>query len=662
MFTQSLLLRAGLYGQRLAELETGLLLAGWLLASGVGAALGSRLRRPRVAWAAAAVAMAPLAAGGILAMRAHLLPSVVCVLPAGLAAGVLFIQPFDRLPATRAYMLEAAGAVVGGLLFLLLSQHLLDTGMVAAALLLTGLALPTASPLSAAIPAAAAAALALPGVSSGISSVMERGLPEGDTSTSASPYGEVSVVIRDGEPAVYLGGVLVGAGGTPETSETAAVVPLLLSEPSHVVYMGYDTGTAELIAGWPGVETVTVVALAKEALVGGRLPPEVQVVEADGRSWLRRMEGDADLVIVEGGLPLSLATNRFYTREMMRLARNRLSSNGMLSFGFHVGENRMLPAGARLVRGVLSAGEDVFASAEAVPLGGVRFLFSRADQLPLEGAELARELSASGAETVWLTPGTLEFELSEWRLDDFRRQLDVTAAENRDLRPEAVETAEELWRLRMGEEGGNRTASLILLGACAVALAAALLSGPGLRPRLSVASLGLGQIAAETSVILVIQSTLGYSYALVGLVSASAMAGLAAGAWLAGRGRLSGLGTVHTAAVLAVAMLAGSCALYDAGVLASAPLAFLALASLLALGTAAGGQFPLAADAIGGGRRSVGALEMADLSGSAVGGVILPVVLFGALGATLSLLAVAGVMGLALAALKTGEARRPSTR
>jgi hypothetical protein len=599
--------------------------------------------------------LAPLAAGGILAMRAHLLPSVVCVLPAGLSAGVLFVQPFDRLPATRAYMLEAAGAVAGGVLFLLLSPHMLDPGMVAAALVLTALALPAASPIWAAVPAAAAAALALPGVSSGILSVMERGLPEGDSSTSASPYGEVSVVIREGEPAVYLGGVLVGAGGTPETSETAAVVPLLLSEPSRVVYMGYDTGTAELIAGWPGVDTVTAVALAREGLVGGRLPPNVGVVEADGRSWLRRMEGRADLLIVEGGLPLSLAANRFYTREMMRLARSRLSPGGMLSFGFHVGENRMLPEGARLVRSVLSAGEEVFASAEAVPLGGVRFLLSRKDRLPVDGAELAAELSESGAETVWLTPGTLEFELSERRLDAFGGQLEVTASANRDLRPEAVETAGELWRVRMGGEAGRRTASLMLLGACAAALAAALLSGPGLRPRLSVASLGLGQIAAETSVILVIQSTLGYSYAMVGLVSASAMAGLAAGAWLAGRGILSRLRTVHAAAGLAVTALAGSCALYDAGMLASTPLAVLAVAALLALGTAAGAQFPLAAEAIGGGRRRVGALEMADLSGSAAGGVILPVVLFGALGATLSLLAVAGVMGLALAALQTGR-------
>jgi spermidine synthase len=658
VFSQSVLLREGLYGQRLAELQTGLLLAGWLLGSGLGAALGARLRRPRPGWGLSALLMVPVTALAAVLLRSGSLPSPLCVLPAGLLAGVLFVQPFEVLRPTRAYMLEALGAAAGGVVFLLLSPHLLTPWMLAVGMLLAGVALPAASlpaALAMLVATAATVPLRLPQRFQGL---MESGLPGEDAVSSPSPYGEVSVVRRAGQPAVYLGGVLVGSAGTPETSENTAVVPLLLSDPAHVVYVGYSTGTARLLASWPGVEQVHMVVLTGRALVGGEegLPENVDLVEGDGRAWLSGMEGTADLVIIDGGLPLSLATNRFYTSEMMGLAARKLSPGGMLSLGFHVGENRMLPADARLVSSIMAAGKDRFSAVRVLPLGGALFLFSSRDSLRVRGSRLAGLLEDRGAETVWLTPGTLEFELSDWRLESFAGQLAGTDADaNRDLRPVAVELAGELWRTRMGGEPGMGAAPWAVLGVCVLLLGASLIRRGRRRLCLSLASIGLGEISAETAVILVIQSTLGYSYSLVGLVSAAAMGGLAAGAWLSGRGRLSGLVTVHGTALGAVVLLAAFCGLYDAGVITTAPLAVLCLGALLILGCAAGAQFPLAVGEAGGGRRNVGLLEMADLSGSAAGGVLLPLLLFPLLGATLSLLVVAGLMAVPGASLAAGR-------
>ncbi len=653
VFSQAVLLREGLYGQRLAELQTGLLLAGWLLGSGLGAALGSRLRSPRLTWGVGAGLLLPATTLAAVLLRSASLPPSLCVLPPGLLAGLVFVQPFESLRAARAYMLEALGAVAGGLAFLLLSPHLLTPWMLVAGLGLAGAALLTASPPAAGLLAAATLGIGVSGLPERLQEIMESGLPGEGARSFPSAYGEVSVVPRGGQPAVYLGGVLVGSAGTPETSETAAVVPLLLAQPSRVVYIGYSTGTASLLADWPGVEEVVMVALTDRALVGeDRLPGEVRLVQGDGRAWLSGMEDDAGLVIIDGGLPLSLAANRFYTAELMALASRRLSEGGVISFGFHVGENRLLPQDAVLVEAIMSAGRQRFASARVVPLGGALFLFSPRDSLRVGGQRLARLLEESGAETVWLTPGALQSELSEWRLSSFAEQLSGTeAGANRDLRPSAVETAGELWRIRTGGRSGLGPAPWALLGVCGLLLGISLLHRGRRSLCLSLSSIGLGEISAETAVILVIQSTLGYSYSLVGLVSACAMGGLAAGAWLGGRGRLSGLGRVHAGALGAVLLLAAVCALYDRGALTTAPLAVIALGALLVLGVAAGAQFPLAAEAAGGGRRNVGLLEMADLSGSAAGGVLLPLVLFPVLGATLSLLAVAGIMAVPEAAL-----------
>jgi len=653
VFSQSLLLREGLYGQRLAELQTGLLLAGWLLASGLGAALGSRLRSPRLGWGLGAGLLLPATALAVALLRAGSLPPSLCVLPSGLLAGLVFVQPFELLRAARAYMLEALGAVAGGLAFLLLSPQLLTPWMLVAGLGLAGAGLLAASVPAASLLAAAALGIGLSGLPERLQEVMESGLPGESARSFPSAYGEVSVVARGGQPAVYLGGVLVGSAGTPETSETATVVPLLLARPSSVVYIGYSTATASLLAEWPGVDEVVMVALTGRALVGeGPLPDEVTLVEGDGRAWLSGMDEKADLVIIDGGLPLSLAANRLYTAELMDLASRRLSEGGVLSFGFHVGQNRMLPRDAVLVEAIMAAGRQRFAAARAIPLGGALFLFSRRDSLRVGGDRLARLLEESGARTVWLTPGTLEFELSDWRLSSFARQLSgAEARPNRDLRPSAVETAGELWRVRTGGKPGLGPAPWALLGVCVLLLGTTLIHRGRRSLCLSLSSIGLGEISAETAVILIIQSTLGYSYSLVGLVSACAMGGLAAGAWLGERDRMSGLGRVHAVALGAVLVLAAVCALYGWGVLTTAPLAAIALAALLILGVAAGAQFPLAAEAAGGGRRNVGLLEMADLSGSAAGGVLLPLVLFPMLGAALALLAVAGIMAVPGAAL-----------
>ncbi|MBD3369268.1 hypothetical protein GF402_02775 [Candidatus Fermentibacteria bacterium] len=657
VLAQSTLLREALFGQRLAELSTGLVLAGWLAGSGMGAAITSRLRRPRLLWKVSMAVMPFLTLGSVLLLRSGgLLPAIV-VLPAGFAAGAVFVQPFESSAVPKIYALEALGAVLGGGAFVLLSPHLLTPELLLVGLFCASTGLLVTGPWwSAAGLAASVLCLAtgVPGMLTETLNDISFGEYE-DVSSRPSPYGEITTVTLEGERSVYRGGVLSSYSHAPEAVEAETVLPLLLSSPRNVLYAGCDPAVAFALARWPGVDSVVAICEDPDVI---RLHPEstpqnLRVVRGDGRAYLARSRRAFDLVLCGQGSPLSLSLNRFYTREFFGEALSSLSEGGLLTLGFHVGQNRVVPVEARQVNSVLLAAEEVFESVRVLPLQGARFVLSPRDELQLDGAALADSLRSMPVELFYLNAGTLPHELSDRRTTTFLGQLrDHPAPPNTDLHPVAFHYASRGWRNRMGEEGSYGISPEVAAAVAGLLLIIGTVRMGKPELALSCGFMGFGEIAAETAVILLVQSTIGYSYVLLGAITGCLMAGLGTGAWLRSTGRFGKLWAVQAAGGLATALIGLLALGYDSGWLGSLTLSGASMAGLLLLGVVAGIQFPLAAEkAMGSRRRAVGLLELADLGGSACGGILLPLVLFPAIGAVYSILLAAVLVVLPVPAL-----------
>lgn len=112
--------------------------------------------------------------------------------------------------------------------------------------------------------------------------------------------------------------------------------------------LGLAFKTAEL----PAVKNITVICTDPQYPVKlfFRLPMKyvsmsgkIKMPEMDLKKYLAGKEKEFDLVIMDCGMPSSLAANRFYMEESFKLIKKSLKDNGVLSVSFTGGDNYIGP-------------------------------------------------------------------------------------------------------------------------------------------------------------------------------------------------------------------------------------------------------------------------------------------------------------------------------
>lgn len=112
--------------------------------------------------------------------------------------------------------------------------------------------------------------------------------------------------------------------------------------------LGLAFKTVEL----PSVKTVTVICTDPEypVMLYFRMPTKyismsgkINMPEQDLKKYLADKEKEFDFVIMDCGMPSSLAANRFYTEESFKLIRKSLKENGVFSVSFTGGDNYIGP-------------------------------------------------------------------------------------------------------------------------------------------------------------------------------------------------------------------------------------------------------------------------------------------------------------------------------
>jgi hypothetical protein len=283
---------------------------------------------------------------------------------------------------------------------------------------------------------------------------------------------------------------------------------------------------------------------------------------------------------------------------------------------------------------------------------------------------MAQRLTDLNLGTRYVTPQFLRYELSPFRLAYLEAALAESRAQaNTDLSPRCFYFNTVLWSgqhaawlghlyTALGRLPEPATAwGLALLPLLPSALLPATLIG-GRRPRrrsatlAALAAVGFSTMAAQVALLVLFQVAHGSLYLKLALLVAAFMAGLGAGA---------GLGAARPArrawpAVLFLGLLAAALALGAPRLLTAPAWAFAAASALL--GLAAGHAFPpLAASLTEGGERpsAAGVAYGAELAGSALGSVVVSLIVVPLAGLTAALWAAAAA-GLT-AAIAAGWAR-----
>ena len=636
---QTVVLRESLFGEHQAELASGIVLASWILGSGLGAALAGRSSRHLVLWRLGVLLLPLLGILQVTASRILDLPLFLSVFPLGLAAGAVFIHPFAYGHPGRIYALEALGAAAGGGLFVILSPHMLAGSVLGISVLIASAAIiSSGSYRTGALMTILVATGFLLGAPGGFSQELGSRAMEAyeDVTVLPSPYGEITAARRMGQHAVFRAGILEATWPARESAEAVMVVPLAAALPGTALYIGSSPEEASILAEWPTVDS-SVTVIPDAALAGAaEYPPGT--LSGDGREYLSSNEAGFDLVVVSTGQPLTLLANRFFTEEFMEVLSGRIRPGGVAAVRLPGGANRLHPLEARLARSFLEAAREHFDWVEFVPISGLMALMGNGAEPCLGGEHLAARLDSIGFAGVHTGPATLPYDLAPIRIEAYRDQIRQAAAEmNRDLHPEAFRLCQMLWDYREGRGGGTSLALPAALLLVAVMAVSSFLSGR-FTVTMGVAGAGFAGLSVEVISIVAVQAATGYSWFLVGAVTGLFMTGASLGALYVNRGSFRNPRLFVLVSGMTALMCALFLQLYDIGAAGGFLLSGLMLAGTFGCGFASGGAFTSAAARLAPGRTGwIGLLSLSEYSASAAAGLLVPLVLFPAVGAVLSL-------------------------
>ncbi len=379
--------------------------------------------------------------------------------------------------------------------------------------------------------------------------------------TVNSVYGNLAVTGRDGQFSLFENGILNFTRPDLFSAEEAVHFALLEDpRPEKVLLIGGGMGGAlEEILKYPTLREVvyleldpSVIRLTEEFLSPGEgrflSDPRVKVVYRDGRLFLREAERKYDAIIVNLPAPFTAQLNRFYTEEFYRLVRERLEPGGVIGFGVASSENYISGELQNFIGSLYQTLLAVFPAVVAVPGGSNYFIASERPDYLTESPEVLEErIRKRGLELKYIRSYYLADRMRPERVAYLRRMIETAprARINRDFSPISYYYDMVFWSTYfIGETGGWFTR--FLQGALVLRwwwfllpVGLSLFLYPFLRVRRKksrggwvlwpVMTSGFSEIVFQVVVLLAFQIFYGYVYYKLGVILSLFMVGLLLG-------------------------------------------------------------------------------------------------------------------------------------
>jgi spermidine synthase len=589
------------------ELSIGFILASWLAGGGLGAAAFAKLSR-RSALAGelfifCQIAVAVLAPLAVLAVRfirpalainpGQILPfSIMAIGSIAILVPVCAVMAFSFVLACRIYdsrsgaavrigriyILEAMGAMAGGLIVSFFLIRVLSSFQIAAIIGILNAAAAYIYATSAkdiryrtaliVIPAALLAFYALSFSSGSVRCLEERTIRmqwPGYTiiESGNSIYGNVSLVERLGQDSFFDNGLYLYTVGDKMTSEEAVHFALLEHPaPQSMLMIGGGVGGLAAEALKHPLKELTYIELDPLIIqtairrlapdsCGAVFDPRVRVEHADARAFIKRSRRQYDCIVVHLGDPYTAQLNRYYTQEFFREVKNALSYGGVLSFSLTGSESFMNKDTRTYLGTIYGTLRSVFADVLVIPGETIYFLASNTSGvLDHDYNLLMSRAKERGVGLEYVREYYLFDRMSPEKTADLEKAIgqDVLygGGINRDFRPIGYYYATISWLSRFKGSAVNsamRYASgiktwIIIFFAYVCALAAAFFAAPRKRrfnaaAIIAVMTTGFSEMSFQVIVLVSFQVIYGYMFYKLGVILTSFMAGLVLGSsWI----------------------------------------------------------------------------------------------------------------------------------
>src|SRR5208337_3654971 len=402
------------------EISLGIMLATWLFWTAAGSSLIGRFA-PGRSNARRAVAVLECLLGGSLPPAiwmlrvsrtffqavpgelvgpvSMLLTSLVCLSAFCLISGALFViatrmyqQECDvsaGVASSSAYLLEAAGSALGGLLASMVLLRFCDSFQISVVILVLNLCMAAillcrmsrGRVVTVALVGAACVTLLLVYVAPSVNRSSQERLWHGFRLLGSrdSIYGNLAVTETGNIRSIYDNGVILASAPDLAAAEEGVHYALLEHPaPRKILLIGGGVnGSIAQALEHPTLERIDYVELDPALIDMARqffpeqsasLPdPRVHVHYVDGRHYLATAHDRFDVIILDLPDPQTAQLNRFYTAEFFRSAADHLAPQGLLALQLRSSEDYISPDLAEFLRCIHHTLRQVFPYIATIP-------------------------------------------------------------------------------------------------------------------------------------------------------------------------------------------------------------------------------------------------------------------------------------------------------
>jgi spermidine synthase len=586
------------------EMSLGIMLAAWLFWTAVGTSLSSRFKLgikearravallecllavslPVTIWALrASKTIFQIVPGELVGPVPMLLSTLACLSLFCAVSGALFVaatRMFEqdctvssRLAVSSAYLFDALGSGLGGIVAGLVLLRFLESFQIA--MIVAVLNLSMASVLSLRMTRNRIVAMAL-AASLCASLLVVYLAPSLDRSSRArmwqgfrvlgshnSIYGNLTVTETGDIRTIYDNGLILANAPDESAAEEAVHYALLEhAAPRKVLLIGGGVnGSIAQALQHPAIDRIdyveldpALIAMARQFFpaqyAGWASDPRVHTHYADGRRYLKTAGDTFDVIVLNVPDPQTAQLNRYYTAEFFRSARDHLAPGGLLALELRSSEETISPDLAEFLRCIQRTLNEVFPYTVAIPGETIHFFAAMQPGVLTDNPQiLISRLRERKLQTQYVREYFIPFRMMPDRMMQVREQLQPVASTpvNRDFEPIAYYFDIVLWsaQFKTGYSNWFRMAARIrfadvmvatVIGLLLVAAMLALMRDRDRRARSAaafcVAATGFTLITLQILLLLAFQFIYGYVYHQLTILIAMNMAGIAVGSWL----------------------------------------------------------------------------------------------------------------------------------
>ncbi|HUU81591.1 MAG TPA: hypothetical protein VMW90_09095 [Acidobacteriota bacterium] len=426
-----------------------------------------------------------------------------------------------------------------------------------------------------------------------------------------SPYGRIVVSREGGQYTFWESGTPIYSDANVEESEEKVHYPLCQLDRVEDVLLvsgGLGETLAELAKYGPKhvdyVELdpyLTAVALGLGVI---KKVPFIQIINTDGRHYLKMTQKRYDAVIVDLPDPDTFQLNRFFTSEFFSLAKKVLKRGGILSINVAYSQNYLSEIRKKKLSSLHNTARLHFQNVRVIP-GGQAYFLCRDDELSLD---IPAMLKLRSINTSYIE-GFFYGNVTKERIKLLAESLDRNEYINTDFEPRLMNIVFQEWLMKHG------TSPKYFLLALAVLTLSYLIFMR--REEYVLFSTGLVTMGAEMLIIFAFQVIYGYVYLKIGAIVTAFLLGLLPGAMVGnilGRKDVFKLIASETLLLSLLILFYLWVAYFRAEL---HPLYFLAYCFCFSF--LCGFQFPVAAHIIGEKNSPAAGCLAADLCGASVG-------------------------------------------